>query len=114
LFSYNYFYSTYVVQRFTRDLQVPYYVKQDFEQNYRGRVQQVENSVENEYISLLRNRCYQEKSNRLFKKFNRRNIYNKSGESLLWTAKIRGDASLWKRAQEMELVYCKKLEELYH
>uniref|UniRef100_A0A1I8BMG4 J domain-containing protein n=1 Tax=Meloidogyne hapla TaxID=6305 RepID=A0A1I8BMG4_MELHA len=59
-----YLYSTYTVQRFTRDLQVPYYVKQDFEQNYRGKVQQVENNVENEYISLLRNRCYQEKSNR--------------------------------------------------
>uniref|UniRef100_A0A914MP43 J domain-containing protein n=1 Tax=Meloidogyne incognita TaxID=6306 RepID=A0A914MP43_MELIC len=93
--------STYIVQRFTRDLQVPYFVKQDFEQKYRDKtqVQHVENSVENEYISVLRNRCQQEKINR---------------ESLLWTAKIRGDASLWKRAQEMELVYCKKLEELYH
>nr|CAD2193076.1 unnamed protein product [Meloidogyne enterolobii] len=93
--------STYIVQRFTRDLQVPYFVKQDFEQKYReqGQVQHVENHVEKDYISVLRNRCQQEKINR---------------ESLLWTAKIRGDASLWKRAQEMELVYCQKLEELYH
>lgn len=67
----NYFYnllfsSTYIVQRFTRDLQVPYFVKQDFEQKYRDKtqVQHVENSVENEYISVLRNRCQQEKINR--------------------------------------------------
>ncbi|KAF7629258.1 J domain-containing protein [Meloidogyne graminicola] len=98
--------NNYIIQRFTRDLQVPYYVKQDFERNYREKIPEVENNVEKEYITMLRNRCYQEKSNPY------KNILK--GETLLWTAKIRGDASLWKRAQEMELVYCKKLEELYH
>lgn len=91
--------NTYHVQRYTRELRVPYYVKPDFEQVYRNKIHQVEHHVENEYVSMLRSQCYREKSNR---------------EGLLWTAKMRGDADLWKRAQEMEMVYCRRLEELYH
>ncbi|KAL3114968.1 hypothetical protein niasHT_011404 [Heterodera trifolii] len=90
--------STYHVLRYTRDLRVPYYTKPDFEANYGKRLYQVEQHVENDYVSHLRNQCYREKSHR---------------EGLLWTAKMRGDADLWRRAQEMELTNCRKLEELY-
>lgn len=90
--------STFNVLRYTRDLRVPYYVKPDFEASYRGKVPQVEHHVENDYLAMLRTNCYREKSNR---------------ESLLWTARIRGDSELWKRAQEMELTNCRKLEDLY-
>ena len=56
--------STYHVQRFTRDLRVPYFVKPDFEQTYRGKIPQVEHHVENEYVGMLRTQCYREKSHR--------------------------------------------------
>lgn len=90
--------STYYVQRYTRELRVPYFVKPDFEANYGKKLRQVEQHVEDDYLSMLRTNCYREKNHR---------------ESLLWTAKMRGDADMWRRAQEMELTYCKKLEEIY-
>uniref|UniRef100_A0A183BU96 DUF1977 domain-containing protein n=1 Tax=Globodera pallida TaxID=36090 RepID=A0A183BU96_GLOPA len=90
--------STYHVLRYTRDLRIPYYTKPDFEANYGKRLQQVEQHVEDDYVGHLRNQCYREKSHR---------------EGLLWTAKMRGDSELWRRAQEMELTNCRKLEELY-
>lgn len=91
--------STYYLQRFTKDLRVPYYVKPDFEKNYGNNLRQVEQRVEDDYLTLLRSNCYREKNHR---------------ESLLWTAKLRGDNEMWRRAQETELTYCRKLEELYH
>uniref|UniRef100_A0A914IDA4 J domain-containing protein n=1 Tax=Globodera rostochiensis TaxID=31243 RepID=A0A914IDA4_GLORO len=90
--------STYHVLRYTRDLRIPYYTKPDFEANYGKRLQQVEQHVEDDYVGHLRNQCYREKSHR---------------EGLLWTAKMRGDSELWRRAQEMDLTNCRKLEELY-
>lgn len=36
-----------------------------------------------------------------------------AGDSLLWTAKLRGDAEMWRRAQETEMTFCRKLDELY-
>lgn len=32
---------------------------------------------------------------------------------MLWTARMRGDSELWRQAQEMKLVHCEKLEDLY-
>jgi len=90
--------SGYQNQRYTRDLRVPYYVKPDFDANYGKRIRQVEQHVEDDYLTMLRTNCYREKNHR---------------DSLLWTAKMRGDADLWRRAQETELVYCKKLEDIY-
>jgi DnaJ family protein B protein 12 len=89
---------SYVIPRYTKDLRVPYYVKQNFESDYRNKIRQVEQHVEDEYVNLIRMNCYKEKNHR---------------ESLLWTAKMRGDNALWKRAQNMDLPNCKKLEEIY-
>uniref|UniRef100_A0A7E4UNK9 J domain-containing protein n=1 Tax=Panagrellus redivivus TaxID=6233 RepID=A0A7E4UNK9_PANRE len=87
----------YVYPRITRDLRVNYYVKKNFESDYRSKLGQIESHVENEYITQLRMRCYKEKNNR---------------ESMLWTAKMRGDQGLWKKAQEMNMPSCKRLEEV--
>lgn len=35
------------------------------------------------------------------------------GESMLWTARMRGDSNMWRQAQEMKLLHCEKLEEIY-
>jgi DnaJ family protein B protein 12 len=87
----------YIYLRQTRDLRVNYYVKRNFEQDNRGRVSQIETHVENEYVNQLRMRCYKEKNNR---------------ETMLWSAKMRGDNLLWQKAQNMPLPNCQKLQEV--
>ncbi|KAE9553186.1 hypothetical protein FO519_003582 [Halicephalobus sp. NKZ332] len=87
----------YTYMRTTRDLRVTYYVKKNFEQDYRGKISQIEAHVNNEYINQLRMKCYKEKNNR---------------ETMLWSAKMRGDNALWQKAQTMPLPSCRQLEEL--
>jgi len=43
---------------------VPYYVKNDFEANYGKRLRQVEQHVEDDYLTMLRTNCYREKNHR--------------------------------------------------
>ncbi|MCP9266176.1 Protein CBR-DNJ-1 [Dirofilaria immitis] len=76
----------YTEERFTRDLQLPYYVKTDFLSNYRSKIAQIEHQVEDEYVSHLRMKCYRERNER---------------ETALWRARTFGDADLWNRAQRM-------------
>ncbi|CAD5218819.1 unnamed protein product [Bursaphelenchus okinawaensis] len=88
----------YTVQRFTKDLRVPYYVKSDFLARYGDRIYQVDVNVEEEYISKLRLNCYKEKNHR---------------ETAIWRAKMSGDGNLYTQAQRMELPNCRRLEEIY-
>ncbi|CAD5225938.1 unnamed protein product [Bursaphelenchus xylophilus] len=88
----------YTVQRFTKDLRVPYYVKPDFMSKYGDRIYQVDVNVEEEYISKLRLNCYREKNQR---------------ETAIWRAKMAGDGNLYAQAQRMELPNCRRLEEIY-
>jgi len=53
---------TYPVQRTTRNLKVPYFVKKDFDLDYRGR-RKLEKSIEGEYVTRLEHSCLMEKSN---------------------------------------------------
>lgn len=55
---------SYVLPRFTKDLRVPYYVKQNFESDYRHKIRQIEQHVEDEYVNLIRMNCYKEKNHR--------------------------------------------------
>lgn len=59
-------FSKYTEERFTRDLQVPYYVKTDFLTNYRSKIAQIEHQVEDEYVSHLRMKCYRERNESKF------------------------------------------------
>ncbi|KAI6206841.1 hypothetical protein M3Y94_00960200 [Aphelenchoides besseyi] len=89
----------YTIQRYTKDLRVPYYVRPDFISKHGDRISYVEQQVEEEYVNRLRLNCYREKNNR---------------ETALWRAKMSGDSSLWASAQRMEMPNCRRLEELYH
>lgn len=52
----------YTVKKQTQNLQVPYYVKDDFNVEYRGELRRIERMVEEEYLSQLRSSCWRERS----------------------------------------------------
>lgn len=54
--------SKYSVQRTTSNLGVSYYVKQDFDTDYQGSIRRLEQHVEEDYVSTLRNACFKEKN----------------------------------------------------
>lgn len=54
------------MQRRTSDLGIPYYVKPGFEKNYGNNLRQIEQRVEDDYLTFLRNNCYKERRQRLF------------------------------------------------
>ena len=56
------FYSKYSVQRTTSGLGVSYYVKPDFSTEYQGSIRRLEQQVEEDYVSTLRNACFKEKN----------------------------------------------------
>lgn len=58
------FFSTYYIQRYTRELRIPYFVKPDFESNYGKKLRIIEKHVEDEYVQSLRSHCYREKNQR--------------------------------------------------
>jgi hypothetical protein len=55
----------YPVQRKTRNLKVPYFVKKDFSLDYRGR-QKLEKIIEGEYVEGLEHSCQMEKKRRKY------------------------------------------------
>ncbi|TMS37767.1 hypothetical protein L596_004632 [Steinernema carpocapsae] len=89
---------TYTEMRHTQTLHVPYYVAPNFEENYNGRIRQIERQVEDDYIANLRMNCYKEKNQR---------------ETLLWRAKLQGDRERYETAAKMQLPSCVKLEGMY-
>ncbi|KAK0398196.1 hypothetical protein QR680_002469 [Steinernema hermaphroditum] len=90
--------STYTELRHTQGLNVAYYVAPNFEENYSGRIRQVERQVEDDYIAHLRMQCYKEKNQR---------------ETLLWRAKLQGDRERYESAMKMPLPSCVRLESMY-
>ena len=52
----------YHVERTTNRLDVRYYVKPDFLENYKDTLNRLEKQIEEEYIANLRNNCYREKT----------------------------------------------------
>lgn len=66
----------YPIMRRSHNLQVPYYVKENFHTEYQGSVKRLELSVEEEYVSNLRHQCYREKSYR---------------DSMIWKARNFGE-----------------------
>ncbi|VDP14052.1 unnamed protein product [Heligmosomoides polygyrus] len=91
--------SKYPVKRLTQsDLGVPYFVRSDFEQAYRGRIHQIEAQVEDEYIQQLRMNCYKEQNQR---------------ETLLYRARWQRDEYMLQRANQMAMPHCDRLKEIY-
>lgn len=45
-------------------MNIPYYVKDRFESEYQGSLARLENAVEEEYIIVMKQACYRERSYR--------------------------------------------------
>uniref|UniRef100_UPI0037E99412 dnaJ homolog subfamily B member 12a n=1 Tax=Semicossyphus pulcher TaxID=241346 RepID=UPI0037E99412 len=85
-------------KRHTSHLKVPFYVGDRFNEEYNGNnLKIVERSVEEDYISNLRNNCWKEKQQK---------------EGLLYRARYFGDSELYSRAQRMGTPSCSRLSEI--
>lgn len=85
-------------KRHTPALKVPYYVGESFPEEFSGNnLRSVERSVEEDYISNLRNNCWKEKQQK---------------EGLLYRARYFGDSDLYQRAQRMGTPSCSRLSEI--
>lgn len=51
-------------KRETQHLSVPYYVRENFQNEYQGSLGRLENSVEEDYIYTMKQNCYRERSYR--------------------------------------------------
>lgn len=89
--------SKYPVLRRTSNLNIPYYVKENFHTEYQGSVKRLEMSVEEEYISNLRHACYREKNYR---------------DAMIWKARNFGDRELFQNAQNIKMPSCEQLQNL--
>lgn len=82
----------------TENLGVIYYVNKDFRNEYKGvSLQKVEKSVEEDYVSNVRNNCWKERQQKT---------------DLLYAAKVYRDDRLRKKAESMSMENCKELERL--
>ncbi|XP_068610842.1 dnaJ homolog subfamily B member 12b isoform X2 [Brachionichthys hirsutus] len=88
----------YTQKRLTENLKVPYYVGEQFSKEFTGVIlKNLERSVEDDYISNLRNNCWKEKQQK---------------EGLLYRARYFGDSDLYQRAQKARTPSCAKLSDI--
>nr|XP_032618915.1 dnaJ homolog subfamily B member 14 [Chelonoidis abingdonii] len=82
----------------TENLGVIYYVNKDFRNEYKGvSLQKVEKSVEEDYVSNIRNNCWKERQQKT---------------DLLYAAKVYRDDRLRMKADSLAMDNCKELERL--
>ncbi|XP_053885132.1 dnaJ homolog subfamily B member 14 isoform X1 [Malaclemys terrapin pileata] len=82
----------------TENLGVIYYVNKDFRNEYKGvSLQKVEKSVEEDYVSNIRNNCWKERQQKT---------------DLLYAAKVYRDDRLRMKADSLPMDNCKELERL--
>ncbi|GFG40481.1 hypothetical protein Cfor_06493 [Coptotermes formosanus] len=89
--------SEYPVQRKTRNLKVPYFIKESFRKELKRTLQKFEKTVEEEYVRDMEHSCLSEKNYR---------------ETRIWKARIFGDRDLFQKAHNIPLPSCDKLHEL--
>ncbi|CAL9699285.1 unnamed protein product [Knipowitschia caucasica] len=88
----------YSQKRLTEKLRVPYFVGEHFSKEWSGgNLKNLERSVEDDYISNLRNNCWKEKQQK---------------EGMLYRARYFGDSDLYERAQRARTPSCAKLSEI--
>ncbi|KAL3877290.1 hypothetical protein ACJMK2_035021 [Sinanodonta woodiana] len=88
----------YSVEKKTSNLKIPYYVQSDFKANFQSDLRRLERQVEEEFVSNLRTRCFQERSYK---------------ENMLWRARSYADARLYEKAQNMATPSCDQLQQIY-
>ncbi|XP_051925697.1 dnaJ homolog subfamily B member 12b [Hippocampus zosterae] len=85
-------------KRLTENLKVAYYVAEHFPKDVNdGNLKRLEETVEDDYISNLRNNCWKEKQQK---------------EGMLYRARYFGDSDLYQRAQRARTPSCAKLSEI--
>ncbi|XP_070847145.1 dnaJ homolog subfamily B member 12b [Chaetodon trifascialis] len=88
----------YTQKRLTENLKVPYYVGEHFSKEFTGvNLKNLERTVEDDYVSNLRNNCWKEKQQK---------------EGMLYRARYFGDTDLYQRAQRARTPSCAKLSEI--
>lgn len=86
--------SKYPILRKTIHLSIPYYVKEKFESEYQGSLARLENSVEEEYIAVMKQNCYRERSYR---------------EVMMARARSFGSESQLEQAKSLKVTSCENL-----
>ncbi|XP_077351891.1 dnaJ homolog subfamily B member 12a [Festucalex cinctus] len=88
----------FIHKRHTSHLKVPFYVGERFNEEFSGaNLKNVERTVEEDYITNLRNNCWKEKQQK---------------EGLMYRARYFGDSELYQRAQRMGTPSCNRLSEI--
>ncbi|XP_039614130.1 dnaJ homolog subfamily B member 14 [Polypterus senegalus] len=86
------------IKRQTENLHIAYFVSKDFRSEYKGAaLQQIEKSVEEDYVTNVRNNCWKERQTKT---------------DLLYAAKVYRDERLRKKAEIMGMENCKELDRL--
>ncbi|GAB6028294.1 hypothetical protein CHUAL_002471 [Chamberlinius hualienensis] len=88
----------YSILRTTNRWQIPYYVKENFNQEFKTNIRRVEEQVEDEYVNNLRNACFREMNYK---------------EGLLWRARSYGDSELLHKANSLKTPSCDTLRGLH-
>jgi len=89
--------SRYPIRRNTIHLNIPYFVKDKFENEYQGSLARLENSVEEEYIATMKQACYRERSYR---------------EVMMAKARSFGSKAHLEQAQNMKMPSCENLAKI--
>ncbi|KAI4890065.1 hypothetical protein NFI96_017201 [Prochilodus magdalenae] len=93
------------VKRQTENLHVDYFVTRDFKSEYKGSaLQKIEKSVEEDYVSNVRNNCWKERQTMTGG--------NATETDLMYAAKVYRDDRLRKKAELMTMDNCKELDRL--
>jgi len=87
----------YNVKRMTTELEVPYFVKETFANDYQGNLKRLEAGIEEEYITNTRSDCFKQRNYR---------------EHMIWRARNFGDQSMLDQAREMALPACDAMQQL--
>ena len=91
------YHSKYLHERKTSDdifFGVRYFVKDNFESEFRNNIREVEHQVIEEYVTTIRSNCYKERNHR---------------EAMLWRARAYRDTNLEQKAQDFRMPNCDKL-----
>lgn len=89
----------YLYEQRTSNLDIPYYVKENFLHDYKSRISQIERNVEEEYLITIRTSCFRERNYK---------------ENMIFRAKHFKDISLETKARELRTPSCDILNDLYN
>ncbi|CAG2117417.1 unnamed protein product, partial [Medioppia subpectinata] len=87
----------YEYERKTSNLEVPYFVKENFERENKGSIRRIEQQVEEDYVSNLRASCFRERNYK---------------ESMIWRARNFRDKDLEDRAKGLKTPSCDHLHKI--